>query len=67
MKWNREVSNSVAKQRLKLMMESEPVECSPEMLVQMKKEITEIVFKYFEISPEQYEIKVSLRPNQKRA
>ena len=67
MKWNHEVSNSVAKQRLKLMMESEPVECSPEMLVQMKKEITEIVFKYFEISPEQNEIKVSLRPNQKRA
>lgn len=67
MKWNHEVSNSVAKQRLKLMMESEPVECSPDLLLQMKKEITEIVFKYFEISPDQYEIKVSLRPNQKRA
>lgn len=60
-------SNHIAKERLKLMMESEPLECAPETMVQMKKEISDIVSRYFEISPDKYEIKVILKQNRKRA
>ena len=63
----KEYSNKIAKERLKLMMETEPVECTPEIMAQMKKEIWEIVGRYFEISPDKYEIKVILKQNRKRA
>lgn len=67
MRSRREGSNSIAKERLKLMVESEPVECAPDLMARMKKEISEIVGRYFEISPEKYEIKVILKQNKKRA
>ncbi len=63
----KEYSNTIAKERLKLMMETEPVECTPEIMTQMKKEISEIISRYFEISPDKYEIKVILKQNRKRA
>ncbi len=64
---SKEYSNTIAKERLKRMIESEPVECTPDTMVQMKKEISDIIGKYFEISPEKYEIKVILKQNKKRA
>jgi cell division topological specificity factor len=60
-------TDSIAKERLKLMMESEPVEISPDQMTQMKKEISEIVGRYFEMEPDNYEIKVILKQNKKRA
>lgn len=67
MKSRKSFSDSVAKERLKLMFESEPVECSPRLLEQMKKEISEIVNRYFDLDPDAYEIKVILKQNKKRA
>lgn len=58
-------SNTVAKERLKLMMETEPVECTPELMNRMKKEVSDIIGRYFEISPDTYEIKVILKQNRK--
>jgi septum formation topological specificity factor MinE len=49
------------------MVEAEPVECSPRVLEQMKKEISEIVNRYFELDTDAYEIKVVLKQNKKRA
>ncbi len=60
-------SDSVAKERLKLMVESEPAECSSRLLDQMKQEIAVIVNRYFELEPDNYEIKVILKQNKKRA
>ncbi len=66
MRSRRELSNSIAKERLKLMIETEPVECTPDTMARMKGEISEIVSRYFEINPEKYEIKVILKQNKKR-
>lgn len=62
-----DASNIVAKERLKMMVESEPMECSPSVMSRMKKEISEIISRYYEISPENYEICVILKQNKKRA
>ena len=59
-------SHTIAKERLK-MMESEPMECSPSVMSRMKKEISDIISRYYEISPENYEISVILKQNKKRA
>jgi cell division topological specificity factor len=64
-KWG--YSDTIALERLKLMVEAEPVECSPRVLEQMKKEISEIVNRYFELDTDAYEIKVVLKQNKKRA
>lgn len=49
------------------MLEAEPVECGQDKMVQMKKEISEIVSRYFDVQPDEYEIKVILKQNKKRA
>lgn len=67
MKLKRSGSNSIAKERLKLMVESDPIECAPDLLARMKREISEIIGRYFEISPDKYEIKVILKQTKKRA
>jgi septum formation topological specificity factor MinE len=56
-------SNVVAKERLLLMGEAFPFEESPLMARRMKKEIFDIISRYYEISPEDYEIKVILKQN----
>ena len=58
-------SKLVAKERLKLMMEAEPIECRPELMNRMKQEVSEIIGRYFELSPASYEIKVILKQNRK--
>lgn len=62
-----DASNTVAKERLKMMVESEPMECSPSVMNRMKKEISDIIARYYEISPDNYEISVILKQNKKRA
>ena len=49
------------------MIEAEPVECSPEQMNQLKKEVTGVVGKYFDLDPDTYEIKIVLKQNRKRA
>ncbi len=49
------------------MLEAEPVECGQDKMAQMKKEISEIVSRYFDVPPDGYEIKVILKQNKKRA
>lgn len=62
-----EGSGSIARERLKLMAESAPFEHSPVAVARMKKEISEIISRYFELSPDNYEIRVVLKQNRKRA
>lgn len=62
-----EGTGSIARERLKLMVESEVLENSPAMITRMKKEIADIIARYYEVSPENYEIKVILKQNKKRA
>ena len=68
MRHNRaEATGSIAKERLKLMVESESMDHSPVVITRMKKEIADIIARYDEVSPENYEIKVILKQNKKRA
>lgn len=60
-------TGSIAKERLKLMVESESMDHSPVVITRMKKEIADIIARYYEVSPENYEIKVILKQNKKRA
>lgn len=62
-----EGSGSIARERLKLMAESVPLEHSPDAARRMKKEISDIISRYFEISPDNYEIRVVLKQTKKRA
>lgn len=62
-----ESTGMLAKERLKLMVESEPLECTPSAMMRMKKEISEIIARYYEIAPENYEIRVILQQDKKRA
>lgn len=49
------------------MAESQAGEGSPDLMMQLKKEISDIVARYFDISPEEYEVKVILKQIKKRA
>lgn len=64
---NADASKLIARERLKLMVESEPMECKEAAMVRMKKEISDIISRYYEITPENYEIKVVLKQQKKRA
>ena len=68
MRHNRaEATGSIAKERLKRMVGSESMDHSPVVITRMKKEIADIIARYYEVSPENYEIKVILKQNKKRA
>ena len=59
----RNLSSIVAKERLLAMVESEAIDASPEVMDCLKREISEIIGRYFDISSDTYEIKVVLKEN----
>ena len=67
MRHNTEMTGSIARERLKFMIESGQMENSPNLMERMKKEISEIISRYYDVSAENYEIKVILKQNKKRA
>lgn len=67
MKMNMRRTDSIAKERLKLMVESDPLDGASIQMMQMKKEISDIVSRYYELDPENYEINVILKQTKKRA
>lgn len=54
-------TSSIARQRLMLMNESEPIECAPDVMAHMKQEISDVIGKYLAVPAEDYEIKVILK------
>jgi cell division topological specificity factor MinE len=66
MKGRRERTGIIAKERLKLMLEAEPVDFGQDKMTQMKKEISEIVGRYFDVLPDEYEIKVILKSKREK-
>lgn len=67
MKLSLKRTDSIAKERLKLMVESDPLDGASIQMMQMKKEISDIVSRYYELDPENYEINVTLKQTKKRA
>ena len=56
----------IAKERLQHMMEAEILEYPSADIIQLKKEISTIVGRYFNVSPEMFDIKISLKQDKKR-
>lgn len=59
-------ASELAKERLLLMAESEPFENSSPMMIQLKKELCEVLERYLDISSDEYEIKLIRRYQEKR-
>lgn len=62
----KEDSSSIAKERLKLMMEADTLEYSANDISRLKKEISALVSRYFDISADMFEVKITLKQNKKR-
>ena len=65
--FHKEDSSSIAKERLKLMMESDTLEYSANDISRLKKEISNLVSRYFDVSADMFEVKITLKQNKKRA
>ena len=54
--------SGIAKERLKLMMEAETFEYSTNDISRLKKEISTLVSRYFNMSTDMFEVKITLKP-----
>lgn len=54
-------SKDIAKDRLKILLISDRINCSPEMMELIKKDIAKVLSKYIQIDPGKMEIEVSKR------
>lgn len=54
-------SRDVAKDRLKILLISDRINCSPELMERIKKDIFEVLSKYMQIDSQKMEIQVSKR------
>jgi len=57
--FHRKPSGSIAKDRLKILLISDRVNCSPEMMERIKADIAEVISKYMKIDKESMEIQIS--------
>ena len=56
----------IAKERLKLMMESDSLEYSSDDISRLKSEISNLVSRYFDISADMFEVRITLKQDKKR-
>ena len=64
--FHKENFSSIAKERLKLMMESDSLEYSSNDISRLKTEISSLVSRYFDVSADMFEVKITLKQNKKR-
>lgn len=64
--FRKEDASTIAKERLKLMMESDSFEYSANDISRLKKEIASLVSRYFDVSADMFEIKITLKQDKKR-
>ncbi|HJC24852.1 MAG TPA: cell division topological specificity factor MinE [Candidatus Eisenbergiella merdavium] len=57
--FNRKSSSEVAKDRLKLLLVSDRVSCSPEVMEMIKNDIIEVISKYMDIDAQGLDIQIS--------
>lgn len=61
MRRNSRNSGAVAFERLERMKEEEISSCTPEQMVQMRRELAAIIEKYYDVNPKLYEIRVLVK------
>ena len=59
--FKRKRSGQVAKDRLKILLISDRINCSPEVMNMIKKDIAKVISKYMQIDPKKMEVQVSKR------
>ena len=64
--FGKEDASYIAKERLKLMMESDTLEYSFHDISRLKKEISALVSRYFNIPTDMFEVKITLKQEKKR-
>ena len=64
--FHKEDASCIAKERLKIMMESDTLEYSSSDISRLKKEISNLVSRYFDISSDMFEVRITLKQNKKR-
>ena len=64
--FRRDDASNIAKERLKQMMESDELEYSSNDISRLKKEIATLVSRYFDVSADMFEIKITLKQDKKR-
>lgn len=64
--FHKEDASYIAKERLKLMMESDTFEYSSNDISRLKKEISALVSRYFDLSPDMFEVRITLKQDKKR-
>ena len=64
--FHKENASCIAKERLKIMMESDTLEYSSNDISRLKKEISNLVSRYFDISSDMFEVRITLKQNKKR-
>lgn len=64
--FHKENSSSIAKERLKLMMESDTLEYSASDISRLKNEISNLVSRYFDLTADMFEVKITLKQEKKR-
>ncbi len=57
--FRRKKSREIAKDRLKILLISDRVNCSPEMMEMIKNDITKVISKYMKIDTQSMEIQIS--------
>ena len=66
MRFGKEDASCIAKERLKLMMESDTLEYSSSDISRLKKEIAALVSRYFNVSTDMFEVRITLKQGKKR-
>ncbi|MBR1692414.1 MAG: cell division topological specificity factor MinE [Lachnospiraceae bacterium] len=59
--FGRKKSGQIAKDRLKILLISDRINCSPEVMKLIKRDIAKVITKYIQIDPSKMEIQVSKR------
>lgn len=57
--FHKKTSSQIAKDRLKILLISDRVNCSPEMMVLIKNDIARVISKYMKIDTESMEIQIT--------
>lgn len=63
--FRRKNSKEIAKDRLKILLISDRVNCSPEMMELIKADITKVISKYMRIDTDHMEIEIQAKGNNK--
>jgi len=59
--FRRKKSGQIARDRLKILLISDRINCSPEVMKLIKRDIAKVITKYIQIDPNKMEIQVSKR------